>query len=180
MTRSNRVSKQIHRLWKTKARTAPLQANYHLYCNLLCAFPSRSVPILFTVTACGEQSRPLPLDAANAVAAVIPSRPPAVSPRSRALPSRGGRRRQFGSLERVAKKHSESALLILAVKTDTGGALLDCTHFFFSSSKSQALPVIGDGSGDAFETTYNTWWLEGHGSRDPVVCCRASLAFLMV
>lgn len=75
------------------------------------------------------------------------------APHRGALPSGRGRRRQFGSSERLARKCSENEQLISAVKTDTRGAQLNCKHFF-STSKSKALSVIRDGadSGDVCET----------------------------
>lgn len=162
------------------AATAPLQDNYHICFNRLCVPPSQRVPNLVRrPTPRGEQQRPLPPpDAASPVAALIVSRPPTVSPRPGALPSRGGRRLQFGSLERVAKKRSESAQLISAVKTDTGGALLDCTHFcllqqiqgFISDKRwSRFWGCLGD---------HITQWLDCPGRGDRMAYYGASWAFL--
>lgn len=57
------------------------------------------------------------------------------------LPSPRGRRRQFGSSERLAKKCSENEQLISAVKTDTRGAQLDFKHF---SLHQQIQGFVGD------------------------------------
>lgn len=138
--------------WKTKARTRQLLLFKTINTFALIGFV-RLLVSAYRTTFAPQRTGSSSVLSCRAVAALIVSCPPTVSPRPGALPSRGGRRQQIGSLERVAKKRSESAQLISAVKTDTGGALLDCTHFF-SSSKSKALSVIRDGtdSGDAWET----------------------------
>lgn len=138
-------------------RSAALQANYHIYFNRLCAFPSWSVSILVRCHYVWGAAAPSPAGRSQRGGRCDPFPPAGCQPQARSPAKPRWKEatvRQFGTLERVAKKRSESARLISAVKRDTGGALLDCTHFFFSFSNSQALPVVSDGadSGDAFET----------------------------
>lgn len=114
----------LSRVWKTKARTEDQLLPKPMITFTLIGFVrflARVYPSSFAATACEKQPRPLLLHAANEVTAVIPSHPRAVSPRPEAL------RRKEAT---IAKKRSESAQLISAIKTNTGGALLDYTHFF--------------------------------------------------
>lgn len=143
-------------------RWAGLQPNYHIWFNQLC----ESLVLIRESENAHRHSQQL--QRVKTIASFLPracspasaqyqkssgTRPLAVSPTQGALPSRKGRRRRFGSLERVAKKCSESEQLISAVKTDTRGAQLDFKHIF-STSKSKALSVIRDGAdcGDVCET----------------------------
>ena len=116
-------------LWQDKRTDVRwAQLNYHIWFNQLCeAFGLireaenahhhsqqlqrvRTIPS-FLRTACSPASTLDPWSSG-----------PPWAPHWGALPSRRGRRRQFGSLQRLAKKCSENEQLISAVKTDTRGA----------------------------------------------------------
>lgn len=112
------------------ARSASVQANYHICFNRFCLLAGGH-PRSFSASARGEQPRPLPPpDAASAVAAVAVSRPPCCQPQARSPAKPRWKETAVGVIRKSCQKRSESAQLISAVKTDTGGALLDCTHFF--------------------------------------------------